>query len=266
MIAMCVIRQEPHYRRDAFVNGLRRAGYTLTDHGRPSGKEDLLIIWNRYGANGAMADRWEDAGGTVLVAENGYIGKDSNSHQLYALAVHGHNGSGRWPVGDEDRWTPLNIPLQPWVKRVEGYSLICGQRGIGTKLMASPPDWHKKAYHSLSGRQLNDLRIRLHPGNNAPTISLDQDLSGASDCVIWSSSSGVRALTLGIPVRYDAPHWVCSGAAEKLTWSGEAKLPVGDDDTRLAALKRMAWAQWRIAELETGEPFVRLREFILSGG
>lgn len=262
MIAMCVIRQDPHYRRDAFLNGLRRAGYTLTDHGRPSSTDDLLVIWNRYGANGAMADRWEQSGGTVLVSENGYIGKDSTGHQLYALAIHGHNGSGRWPVGDEDRFTPLGIPLQPWVDRPEGYSLICGQRGIGTKLMASPPDWHKKVYNSLSGRQLNDLRIRLHPGNNAPTISLEQDLSGASDCVIWSSSSGVKALVAGIPVRYDAPRWICSGAADKLTWDGQAKLPVGNDATRLEALQRMAWAQWRISELETGEPFVRIRDLL----
>lgn len=262
MIAMCVIRQDPHYRRDAFINGLRRAGYSLVDHGRPTSTDDLLVIWNRYGANGAMADRWEQSGGTVLVSENGYIGKDNNGHQLYALAIHGHNGSGRWPIGDEDRFTPLGIPLMPWVDRPQGYSLICGQRGIGTRQMASPPDWHKKVYNSLSGRQLNDLRIRLHPGNNAPTISLEQDLSGASDCVIWSSSSGVKALVMGIPVRYDAPRWVCSGAADKLTWSGQAKLPVGNDDTRLSALKHMAWAQWRISELETGEPFVRIREYV----
>lgn len=266
MIAMCVIRQDPHYRRDAFLNGLKRAGYTLVDHGRPSGKSDMLVIWNRYGPNGAMADKWEEAGGTVLVSENGYIGKDENNHQLYALAIHGHNGSGFWPVGDEDRFTVLGVPIMPWVERPEGYSLICGQRGIGTKRMASPPDWHKKAYNSLSQRQLRDLRVRLHPGNNAPTISLEQDLSGAADCVIWSSSSGVKALVAGIPVRYDAPCWVCSEAAERLTWTGEAHVPIGGDERRTAALHRMSWAQWRISELETGEPFVRLREHALSMG
>jgi hypothetical protein len=72
----------------------------------------------------------------------------------------------------------------------------------------------------------------------------------------------VKALVAGIPVRYDAPRWVCSGAADKLTWDGQAKLPVGNDATRLEALQRMAWAQWRISELETGEPFVRIRDLL----
>lgn len=265
MIAMCNIREEPHYRRDAFIKGLRRAGYTLVDKGRPENKEDMLVIWNRYGPNAMMADRWEQQGGSVLVAENGYVGRDSNGHQYYAVALHGHNGSGRWPIGTEDRFAKLNISLMPWVDRPGGYSLICGQRGIGTKLMASPPDWHKKVYNDLSKNQTRDLRVRLHPGNHAPTISLESDLSGASDCVVWSSSSGVKSLILGIPVRYDAPYWICSKAAWRLNRNGKAQMPIGSDCDRLAAMHDMSWAQWNIAELETGEPFTLLREIALKG-
>ena len=258
MIALCVIREQPHYRRDAFVRGLQRAGYTITDKGRPQARDDLLVIWNRYGLNEAMADRWEELGGSVLVAENGYVGKDANGHQLYALAVHGHNGAGWWPSGDEDRFAALNLEVLPWVSRPDGYALICGQRGIGSKQMASPPNWHVNAARLW---KRSPIRMRLHPGNNpAPNLpKLEDDLAGAQACVIWSSSSGVKALLAGIPVYYDAPHWICADAAMPLRKSFEIEQS-SLDELRLQALRRMAYAQWTIAELETGEPFVRLRE------
>lgn len=257
--ALCMVRAEPHYRREAFVQGLRAAGFRLIERGMAESASDFLIIWNRYGSNGAMADAWERRGGTVLVAENGYLGKDANNHQLYALSIHGHNGSGFWPSGDADRFAALNIELQPWVKRA-GFSLVCGQRGIGSPQMASPPDWHKGAEARLK-KQGNPIRTRTHPGNHAPIVPLESDLAGARDCVIWSSSSGVKALTLGIPVRYDAPHWICASAATRL----EEPL-LYDDEKRLLAMQRMAWAQWTIAELESGEPFVRLLALAETGG
>ncbi len=257
--ALCMIRAEPHYRREAFIGGLRAAGFRLIEKGMAADPEDFLIIWNRYGSSGSMADAWEKNGGTVIVAENGYLGKDAAGHQLYALSIHGHNGSGIWPGGGPERFAALNIELQPWVKR-EGYSLICGQRGIGTPHMASPPDWHKLAQTRLQ-KQGNPTQLRLHPGNHMPAIPLETDLAGARDCVIWSSSSGVKALTLGIPVRFDAPFWICANAASRL----DAPL-LYDDEKRLHAMRQMAWAQWSIAELDKGEPFMRFLEIARAGG
>jgi len=251
MKAICLIRAEPNYRRDAFVNGLKRAGYALVESGQPDSSLDFLVIWNRYGSSGAMADAWERNGGTVLVAENGYLGKDAFARQYYALSIHGHNGSGRWPSGDGARFAALNIELQPWVRR-EGYSLVCGQRGIGTRLMASPPDWHKGAAVRLK-KQGNPVMVRTHPGNHEPQVPLETDLARARDCVIWSSSSGVKALVLGIPVRFDAPFWICSEAASRL----EDPLKY-DDEARLKAMQSMAWAQWSVEELESGMPFMLL--------
>lgn len=259
MKAVCLIREQPNYRRDAFVAGLQRAGYTLVDSlaAGPTSAKDLLIIWNRYGMFEQRANQWEGQGGTVLVAENGYVGKDAEGLQYYALAMHGHNGSGWFPIGDEDRFAQLNVTLKPFVDRPTGYYLICGQRGIGSRSMASPPNWHEHAKNFLQGhRKSVPVKTRLHPGNNAPTTPLEDDFSNAAVCVIWSSSSGVKALIEGIPVKYDAPHWICEGAATKLR-SVEVKR---DDAARLQALQRMAWAQWSVAELATGEPFKRIAE------
>lgn len=260
MIAVSHIRALPHYRRDAFDAGLRAVGYKLLTQARPAGPEDLLVVWNRYGAAHAMANAWEKQGGTVLVCENGYIGKDDQGRQYYAIAAHGHNGSGWWPSnGGERRFEKLGIEVKPWVKRPDGYALVCGQRGIGSPSMASPQNWHVNAAAHVAKWHPN-VKIRLHPGNQPAKIPLETDLAGAAYCVIWSSSSGVKALIEGIPVIYDAPHWICEGAASRMRMSFEDPT----DDERLEALERMAWAQWSVAEIESGEPFARFLAEIRS--
>lgn len=255
MKAIVKIRAEPNYRRAAFEGGLRRLGYDVTVTGWPEEPSDLLLLWNRKGPDEAQATEWERRGGTVIVCENGYIGRDDLGRQLYAIAAHGHNGSGWFPINADDRFGPLAIELSPW-RTVGAHVLICGQRGIGSKTMASPPNWHVNAAKMLSARTKRTLRIRLHPGNQAPQKPLEDDLEGAWACVVWSSSSGVRALTLGIPVLVDAPHWICREAVRGLSF---VENPLCSDAGRAQALHAMAHAQWRVSEIEQGEPFARMR-------
>lgn len=250
-LANCQIRQDPHYRRQAFEAGLRKSGYQLVTSGTPSSPEDLLVIWNRYGPFNVMANAWEARGGTVLVCENGYVGKDDTGHQYYAISAKGHNGSGWWPTGTYDRFEKLHLVVQDWKPNDDGHMLICGQRGIGSPSMASPPDWHKSVEPKIRvAYKNNPIRTRLHPGGNAPTTPLEDDLRGAKACVIWSSSSGVKSLLLGVPVIYDAPHWICAESATKI-----AEQKIDYPDNRLDTFRKMAWAQWSVKEIEEGIPF-----------
>ena len=258
MKAVCLIREQPCYRRDAFLAGLRAAGYTLDAGGQPRECTDLLVIWNRYGHWDAMATAWERAGGTVLVAENGYLGIDPQGRQHYALAAHGHNGSGWWPVGAEDRFAALQVEPQPW--RTGHYVLVRGQRGIGTPHMASPASWHQHTGMRLRRAQSVEVRVVEHPGRDAVALNRSHDLRGVAACVIWSSALGVRALVAGVPVWFDAPHWVCERGARRLVDDPTLAQPLRDDTARAEALQRMAHAQWSVAELESGEPFARFRD------
>jgi hypothetical protein len=270
MKAYCMIREAPWYRREAFASGLKAAGYEVSlgnaERAKPG---DVLVIWNRYAGYHAMAVQFEREGGTVIVAENGYISAGGSSPKFdvhphgpkptdyYAISKHGHNGSGKWPVGGGERWAALGIELKPW--RTDGdYILVCGQRGIGSPTMASPADWHVGAAERIRKATKRPVRIRLHPGNNAPKVPLEHDLAGASACVIWSSGSGVKSLVAGIPTYYDAPHWICQGGAMRLRDAGDFETPLRDDAARLAALERMAWAQWTVTEIQSGEPFRKL--------
>jgi hypothetical protein len=239
--AVLRIRKEPYYRRAAFEQGLKRVGFTLTEQASPTSAEDWLVIWNRQGAHEIEADAWEAKGGTVIVAENGYLQKVDKTH--YAISVHGHNGSGWFPVDQtEDRFSRLGFELKPWRGR-EGIVLICGQRGIGSRRMKSPPGWAEKQLAFWKHVKGTTARIRPHPGNFAPKVPLALDLRGVACCSIWSSAAGVFALIEGVPVVHHAPHWVCAGASES---------------NRVEVLNRMAHGQWHHEEIATGEPFARI--------
>lgn len=263
--AFTLIRKQPHYRSEAFAAGLARAGYQVipTQPYYPLTSRDLLVIWNRYGEYHRIATEFERRGGLVIVAENGYIGHDADGIQYYALAAHGHNGSGVWPRGDGSRFEKLGIDVLPWRSQEGGHLYIRGQRGIGSPDMASPPAWHRHVAAALekAGRK---VIVDDHPGKPAcdagVTDRTRKCLAGAQACALWSSGVGVRALIDGVPVYYDAPHWICQGAAEQ----GVLKLrpPKMDDPARLAALHAMAWAQWNVAEISSGEPFKLIVEAV----
>lgn len=274
--ACVLIRHEPYYRKAALEGGLKRLGYKLID-GRqshlhmsfvPESRDDLLVVWNlKAGTEEDHAARFEARGGTVIVVENGYLQKVDKS--IYALSAHGHNGSGWFPHDpDEDRFTRLGFPMRPW--REQGnHILICDQRGIGSRRMRSPGEWGRSAESSLAarfmvpggrGKLIRPIRYRAHPGNFMPAISIEKDLEYAWACAIWSSAAGVRALTLGIPVFYAAPTWICAAASTSLKrLDPDCQTPKFSPHTVREALNRMAHGQWTVDEIEHGEPFARMR-------
>lgn len=240
--AVIRLRKDPAYRREAFEAGLKRLGYTICDGSRdsrdwmPSGPDDTLVLWNRkQGTDEKLADTFEARGGTVIVVENGFLQKVDKS--MFAVSVHGHAGSGWSPIGHEDRFTRLGFPLKDPVIR-DGYLLVIGQRGIGSRLMASPALWAEK---QVAGMRGINVKLRPHPGNFVAKVPLLDDLAGAKAVRIWSSSAGVLALVEGLPVSYCAPHWICAG------------------ENREAALHRMSHAQWSVEEVASGEPFARMK-------
>ena len=263
MRAICLIRPAPHYRREAFVAGLEANGYRVSLD-RPVKPEagDVLVLWNRYGMNDVLAAKWEAAGCPVIVAENGYLGRDAEDRQFYALALGDHNGAGQWTTPGDDswgqRWASLDATPAPWrAPTPQGHILICGQRGIGSARMVVANDWRDGVVRRLRTKTKRPIRFRRHPAQAGPPMPpLEEDLAGAWACVIWASTAGVRALILGVPVFYDAPAWICSGAARH--GLDRIEEPMTDDARRSVALSRMAWAQWTVEEIASGEPFRRL--------
>lgn len=254
------IKKDPHYRRFSFESGLRRLGFGIVEHPLCLGEGDVAIFWNLYaGSTEVEAASLKARGVTVIVAENGYIGKDANGVQLYAMALDGHNGSGRWFVGERDRLEKFGIRAEPLKKAKPGAPfLICGQRGIGSSTMASPPGWHHRIEQELARAGIPYV-TRPHPGmDQRERARLEDQILASAGVVIWSSACGVASLTLGVPVWRDAPHWVCEGAASVYKGPESLSSPNTSDEARRAALHRMSWAQWSVEEITEAEPFVAL--------
>lgn len=261
--AFVLIREAPWYRRQAFADGLKKCGFEVLlrpDRARPG---DVLLIWNRYSANHAIATRFEAEGGTVVVCENGYLGVGGSSPKFdvhpggpkpehyYAVALGYHNGAGQWSDGGPERWEALGVEVKPW-RREGGHILIAPNRSFGVPGRVMHPDWAERCAARLRKTTKREVRVRVHPGNDQPRRQLSADLEGAWACVIWTSGAGVHALVAGVPVFCEAPFWISKAAAS----GGTVDEPTLPD--RMPALHRLAWAQWQIQEIETGEPFRRL--------
>lgn len=281
MKAYCRIRSQPHYRHDCFLRGLEAAGYQARS-GDPVGSAqlgDVLVVWNRYGPAEQIADRFEHDGGTVLVAENGYIGPGGASPRdqahaggtggsVYALSRHAHNGRGWWPGCDGKptkewaaRWPRLGIPPKPL--RTSGDTvLIAPNRSFGQRGGVMPDDWAEREaseWRALGWR----VRVRPHPGNGAAAVPLDRDLADVGAVAIWSSTVGIHALIEGIPVICKAPWWICKRGAFGSVAEFEAcrrkpHMTWWWHTLRKHALQRMAWAQWTVEEIASGEAFRQL--------
>jgi hypothetical protein len=233
------------------------AGYEIAK-GDPIGAPgNLLLMWNRYWGNHELAERFEKQGGTVLVAENGYLGPGGVSphamkhREWYALAVGGHNGSGHVHVGGPERWEALGIELKPW-RTAGDHILVCPNRPFGRPDMQMPSLWAEDVKRRLQKLTEREIRLRPHPGNSPAKTPLERDLEGCWAVVIWSSSAGVHALVNGIPVICEAPYWICKPAAG--AWL-EFVDCVHWEDARPQAMTALAWSQFHVDEIASGFAF-----------
>lgn len=259
-VAYLIIRPGLPYRSEAFAAGLGAAGYDVLSRSPPPGDvkpDTVLVTWNRTAHSARDADTVEQRGGTVLVAENGYLGKGDDGYPLYAMARNHHSGAGEWPDGDPGRWDSLGITLAPW-RSGGDHILVLGQRGIGHPLVAMPRGWDRRVADELRKLTRRPIKFRPHPGNERSRLpglrSLKDDLHGCHAVVTWNSAAGLRAIVAGVPVFCAFPKWIGASAARPLGHDIEDPF-MGD---RLPMLRRLANAQWSITEIRSGEPFRRL--------
>lgn len=246
---MNLLRTSAHYRRECFDAGLKAAGFKLVPALADPQPGDLLVIWNRYGGGHEQAQVFERTGAGVLVVENGLLSKSWRGGEWFSLALNHCGGAGEFKPAGPERWDSWDVPLAPWREGGRD-TVVFAQRGIGEPGIASPPAWAEGVQRRIGGR------IRQHPGQG-DAVPLTTDLAGAREVVTWHSAAALQALMLGVPVWYDCPSWIGAGAARPLSqWPGQ---PKRDDAARLEMFRRLAWCNWTLDEIKTGEPIARLR-------
>lgn len=237
MRAWLNLRHPDSARAEAFRSGLFRLGYQPVD-GAPMdpGDRDILLTWNRVGIGGGSARQFEAACRPVLVVENATWGNGFCGDSWLTMARGFHNLAGRFPIGDSARWDDLKVQMAEF--RTTGETVILPSLGIGPRETAMPRDWPQR----VAGRG----RIRHHPGklHGKP---LEADLSHTATVVTWGSGAAVQALLWGLRIESHMPGWI---AEQDNTEQG-----------RLEMFRRLAWAQWRLSEIASGEAMARLLEW-----
>lgn len=259
--AFSLIRSEPHYRRDAIAAGLTAAGYEVNGHpriGTPK-RDDVLVIWNRYGHYDALARQFDAAGARVICVENGPFGRDWQGQAWYAFTLKNPLAGGQWPDGGPARWASFAVTPCEWRKGgLE--AIVLAQRGIGPPGVAQPNGWHLRAKQWVEAAHGIPVRIREHPGER-PCTPLDMDLASAAFVITWASGAALKAMLWGIPVVYGYEEWIAASCGTKLGYDFSPRTPLIPPETvRLAFFNRLSWAMWRIPEIESGAPFRHLLE------
>ena len=237
----------PDWRWKAFVAGFHKLGLDVSDRPRHR-PNDVLVVWNRSPTLDREAKVHTANGGKVIVAENGYIGKCPKGFPMYALALDQHNGAGRWPVGEENRWHSFGIEDRPF--RVSGeHILLLPQRGIGPPGVGMPKNWVADVTRRLSQITKRPVKVRPHPGQSRP--KMDDDLHNCWAAVTWGSGAAIKALVAGVPVFHEMKNWIGAPAA-KFGIDDIENPYLGD---RMPMLHRLSWAQWSVDDIATGRPF-----------
>ena len=195
------------------------------------------MLWNKKrGHDETMAHQWEKLGGTVIVAENGYLQQTDKTY--YALFTHGHNGSGWFPVGADDRFAKLSFAIKP--PRDDGeYILVREQRiGIGSQLMAQ-----STGLGAEDGRHLATARAVPGAADGAPRR---QEQAGEG-----SGGHGRRAQCRDLEQRDRRAGLGRRRAGAALRAALDLR-DVGED--REVAPAHGA-CQWHFDEIASGEPF-----------
>lgn len=255
MKAWLRIPAQPLDRWRAFQQGLVRIGFKVIEPHRSCdlGPGDVIVTWNVTTRDRDQIEAAAVFGARHIVAENGYL-TSAGGTRFIALSRDGHNGSGTWPVGGPERWARMERSLPPL--HVSGnLVLVCAQRGIGSEGMAMP-----RAWPSETARRIEAMGFAAHI-RHAPSAcfgqpSLDSELAQSRAVAIWTSNVGTLARLAGKNVILCGPHHIVDGCMGRDF--EEIAHPKHRDP--LPAFQRLAWAQWTVEEIKSGEPFKMLME------
>lgn len=256
--ATCLIREQPHYRRDTFHEALTLLGYKVDLHPpRRIRRDDILVLWNRYGIHDEQAKSYERVGAPVIVVENGYVPM-RGTKKAFALALNHHNGAGSWVSDGNARGHLLDVELKPWHSPNGGDTLILPQRGIGPPGVAMPRGWLADVQRRLSAMRRRRVTVRLHPGTDKhdKILPIEDVLDGVACCVTWGSGAALKAIFAGVPVFHELAPWIGAPCAQ----FGIERIEQPYFGDREQLLERVACAQWTVEEVATAEPLARLIE------
>lgn len=249
----------------AFRDGLIRHGWDakLSNEYEPC---DLLAMWgvNRK----TVMEKQTRSGGELCILERGYIG----DRFKYSSASFGGKLNGRanfrGPFTDASRWEKkFSHLMHPWRSGGE-YILVLGQVFGDASIEGVDIIKFYNSVREAFERQGYKVRFRPHPQQRSNTkpvkiervvshFPLEEDLRLAIAAVTYNSNSGVDAALLGIPtIAMDegSMAWPVAGHS----------FEVPPQCDRLVWAHAMAWKQWSLEEMASGDCWAHISEEMVA--
>lgn len=247
----------------SFANGLERHGIaaSVQDAAAPC---DLLVLWGVR--NIAAIKDQKERGGDVCIIERGYLGDRFKWSSVSFGGKLNGRAEFRGVQKDSARFNRNFLHLMDEWQRRKGYALLIGQvPGDMSIAGVNMHRWYVDIAAELKTAEY-EVRYRHHPvatdrgfqGREipgAPAIggTLKEAFSGAALVVTFNSNTAVESVLAGIPtVATDrgSMAWDVSGHAP-----GDVLTP-----QRMAWASELAWKQWTLEEMSSGECWARVGE------
>lgn len=251
----------------AFAQGLRRHGI-IAQYGSyaETGDDcDLAVFWAHRKA--AVIERQRSRCRRYLVMERGYIG---DRMEWTSLGYDGLNGRADFCLDgvDDSRWRKYwtkNRTLKPWrARRTDAHVVLIGQVPNDAALAgADLTAWYREAAVALAAAHRLPVTFRPHPHPDGAGVcvvgtalapgTLDDAFRSAYLVVTYNSNVGVLAAMAGIPtvaIDRGSMAWDVAGH--------DFAAVVRPDRSEWA--HRLAWCQWTLQEMASGEAWDHLKQ------
>lgn len=252
----CLVRTGQRRSRivaEAMCEGIRRCG----------DKPQVCAMWAPAKADVAFSYGWKHRARfkhypAFVYADLGYWQRDS----YYRLSVGGWGPEGYVCAGlPRSRFTALGLEIKPWNSGTEVIVAGSTQKAATDHGMAYM-EWERRAIKRLISYGLNPIyRPKPNDPNARPIESAGYDHRPISEALrnarVWvthHSNSAVDALLAGVPVHCEI------GAAAALSMTFDQIPNAPRREGREAFLADVAWLQWTLDEMRTGEPWMHLKE------
>lgn len=239
----------------AFKKGLERHGLKVTI-GPQYVACDLLVLW---GVHSRDLISLQNAKGKICILERGYLG---DRFEYTSVSFGGKlNGKAEFHSAHDDptRYQEVERRHGPFpgyhlgLRYGEGPILIIGQKpGDMSHRHLRIDEWYKKVERDLGKK---DKKFRAHPldttiaTRRAPLLPLLDDLDQAKYVITLNSNTCVETLAYGRPlVTCDE-----GSMAYSITSHDVNKPSIPSLDVLQRWFNRLAWKQWTLSEMESGE-------------
>lgn len=252
-------------KMEAVAEGFRAHGLSPELRNRNQySPTDMAVLWGHKTPH--VLDGQRAAGADYLVVELAYFG---DRIQWISLGLNGLNGRAQMYNRNcpPDRWEKYGVEVKPW-KAAGEYVLVMGQipgdvslQKCRSRQLPGYIPWLADACKRAKCYGL-PVYFRPHPRMTRPFAidcpvmngSLEEALSRAALVISWNSNSLVDAVLAGVPIV------ACDNGSMAYEMGVHE---IGEDPIRPVRdqwLYDMAYSQWTLNEVRTGEAWGHLKQ------